>query len=839
MNARFLSLCAGILICGGTGWLRAAAAPVPHPHDPVLRSEHEAMLELVRVADATSVAARSGVWSAPTTWKDGRVPAAGAIVLIPENVVVTLKGDGGVAIRGVRVEGTLRWDTEASSSLIVDTLLVAPGGRVEMGTPQRPVAATATARLTFSGIGGLDTERDPFMMSRGLISHGAVSICGQEVTAFSALATAPKAGDQVLHLALAPVRWQKGDRLVLPAVHVGEPDEELVVLEVQGRDIKVAPLARDHVPPVAGIPVHLANLTRNVIIESRQTADVMQRGHIMFMHSDEADVRYAALLGLGRTDKSRNINEPQMDERGHFIAGTGGNARGRYALHFHRTGTTVGKAPVQVKGCSLVDSPGWGYVNHSSRVDFLDNVAYNVFGSAFVTEAGDEVGSFRRNLAIRSKGSGEGEDERRKIQDFGHEGDGFWFQGGGVAVEDNIATGQRTSGFIFFTTGLIQKGLGTARFAVANLWRPELVQQINHVDHKDPDRVNDPESVPVIAVPVLSFKRNTAYACGVGFTSRFMQPQVLRSVYEDGLVWNSDMGVHVRYTSNLDLRRLRLIADPKAKGNLAAVRGTLEGEQDIRYENLHVEGWDTGIAIPEAGHHVVDGGYYNNARSIVVPTPMQRGRRVEIVGDIKFGVFDAKRLGRRPQYDIELEARFAPLLDTGGGYRDPNVIFAPDITMLALNSDPARQLYYPEQAADRVVFTRQPENVKKMGRAEGGVPESLIDKPNQEIWQKYGLAVGGALAPADAVAMPRVNALLGTPSRYAEDLRLNAVRTRQVTGYEPVCIGTGKKTIAIAPVDLRQGWNLITQLVDQRPRSFLLYAGETVDKTNASKKGKY
>ncbi len=285
---------------------------------------------------------------------------------------------------------------------------------------------------------------------------------------------------------------------------------------------------------------------------------------------------------------------------------------------------------------------------------------------------------------MRSKGSGEDEVERRKIQDFGHEGDGFWFQGGGIKVEDNIATGQRSSGFIFFTIGLIQNGLGTARFAVANLWQAEWAKTISHVDHKDPDHIDDPDSVPVIAVPIQSFKRNTAYACGIGFTSRFLQPQAARSAYEDGLVWNCDMGVHVRYTSNFDLRRLRLVADPKSKGGYAAVRGTLEGEQDIRYENLRVEGWETGIAVPEAGHHVIDGGYYNNARSIVVPTPMQRGRRVEIVGDIKFGDFDPRRLGKNPQYDVELETRFAPLLDTGGGYRDPNVIFASDITLLGL-----------------------------------------------------------------------------------------------------------------------------------------------------------
>jgi len=233
------------------------------------------------------------------------VPVAGAVVLIPSDIIVTLQGVSDAAIRGVRVEGMLRWDPETSSSLTVDTLLVAPGGRLEMGMPQHPVAAAVTARLSISGAGPLDPAHDPFLMSRGLISHGTVTICGQEITSYAALATAPRAGEQVLHLAAAPVHWKKGDRLVLPAVHVGEADEELTVADAKGRDITLAaPVARDHVPPVENIAVHVANLTRNVVIESQNVTDVAHRGHIMFMHSDEVDVRYASLVGLGRTDKS-------------------------------------------------------------------------------------------------------------------------------------------------------------------------------------------------------------------------------------------------------------------------------------------------------------------------------------------------------------------------------------------------------------------------------------------------------------------------------------------------------------------------------------------------------
>src|SRR5262249_14835894 len=112
------------------------------------------------------------------------------------------------------------------------------------------------------------------------------------------------------------------------------------------------------------------------------------------------------------------------------IARTGLNPRGRYAVHFHRTGDTQASS---ISDSAVLASPGWGYVNHSSDVDMSDNVAFNVVGASFVTEAGDEVGSFNHNLAMHGQGSGQGIDSRQQFQDFGHQGDGFWLQGGNVS----------------------------------------------------------------------------------------------------------------------------------------------------------------------------------------------------------------------------------------------------------------------------------------------------------------------------------------------------------------------------------------------------------------------
>src|SRR4030095_12941186 len=112
------------------------------------------------------------------------------------------------------------------------------------------------------------------------------------------------------------------------------------------------------------------------------------------------------------------------------IARTGLNARGRYAVHFHRTGVEPGDAAAIITDSAVVDSPGWGIVHHSSNVDVSDNVVFNALGAAYVTEAGDEIGTFDHNIAIHSRGSGQGIESRKQVQDFGHQGDGVWLHGG-------------------------------------------------------------------------------------------------------------------------------------------------------------------------------------------------------------------------------------------------------------------------------------------------------------------------------------------------------------------------------------------------------------------------
>ena len=62
-------------------------------------------------------------------------------------------------------------------------------------------------------------------------------------------------------------------------------------------------------------------------------ADAAKRGHIMFMHNPDVDVRYVQFDHLGRTRKDIHVTNGFNDPMN-----PGTNPRGRYAMHVHRSG---------------------------------------------------------------------------------------------------------------------------------------------------------------------------------------------------------------------------------------------------------------------------------------------------------------------------------------------------------------------------------------------------------------------------------------------------------------------------------------------------------------------
>ncbi|MEL7088734.1 MAG: G8 domain-containing protein, partial [Planctomycetota bacterium] len=426
------------------------------------------MFDLVKHADATHVAINDGAWSDPGTWAGGSVPGNGARVLIQEGVHVEYDVVSDARLFTVRVDGHLDFETRSDTKMVVDTMVVDGVGRLTIGTEADPIAEDVTADIVIANNGAIDIGWDPQLLSRGIVSHGAVEIHGQEKTTHLKVSTDPMTGDTSILLDEIPEGWQIGDTLVLAGTHydgykydpaIGakrhyEPEDEvLTITAIQGNEVFFdTALQYDHDSPRADLKTSVANYTRNITVstEDPETAAVHERGHVMFMHNDDVDVRYAAFDELGRTDKSEDLDDP--------ISATA-NVPGRYPFHFHRTGVGADQEEAVAVGNAVWGSPGWGYVHHDSHAVLHDNASYNTFGAGFVSETGNETGSWTDNIAIYAKGVSWGLPKNPGNTniagtefDTAKTGDGFWFQSRMVEASGNVAASVNY-GFVYFHRG--------------------------------------------------------------------------------------------------------------------------------------------------------------------------------------------------------------------------------------------------------------------------------------------------------------------------------------------------------------------------------------------------
>jgi Ca2+-binding RTX toxin-like protein len=693
---------------------------LPHADSPTLQKEHLSLFQLVRYDRVTHYAVQNGAWSDPTTWHNGIVPVDGAHVLVPLGVEVTVDTVLAARLSSVRVDGTLSFDTTRDTELRVDTIVVFDTGTFEMGTAANPIMPNVTAKLLIIDNGPIDRVADPFAIGRGLLSHGKVFIQGAEVTSYATLAGPVTAGSQLLRLATVPMGWKAGDTLVLAGTTGGTTQNEVRrIIGIVGDLLMMdRPLDFNHVSPAPNIDVHVANVTRNAVIESESTA-LDRRGHVMFMHNVNVHIGYAGFYHLGRTNKLVPINDPVVNADWTLQPGTGTNPRARYSVHFHRAGLSRTTPPATVIGSAVVDSPGWGYVNHSSHVDMDNNVAYDVHGAAFTTEVGDEIGNFRGNLAIGTSGSGEGVESRQYIFDFGHRGDGFWFQGVGVNATGNIAAGNQGSAFIYYARALEEGGV-RKEFLTANLPDPSIAQGAATID--------------VGKMPVMGFANNVGYASGEGLSAWYLLEKGTAGLYnvlQDSLFWNNTDGVDIPYTHSTILQNLRVIYEKQGQEETPSwgVR-TNSLTRDIAFNNLTVTGYVTGILLPRRGFSVVNGGTLNNRYDILVYSGIGRNALITGFQDLP---------------------RIVMSLDMRGVVGTVEHVLLNDVVMLNFGPFVNQQLYYTQQTGDFVVFPQPSE----------GVPAEYIGLTNRELWDQFGVALGGQIAPSNVYTVEGIEGLIG------------------------------------------------------------------------------
>ncbi|MEM9219821.1 MAG: G8 domain-containing protein, partial [Cyanobacteria bacterium P01_F01_bin.150] len=736
-----------------------------------MNTHNSAALPLVDPSQVTHTVVASGNWSDPNTWKDGQVPTSGARIIVPQGTALTVDTVVPTEFKTLRIDGTLRFATDRNTELRVDTLVSSHMGKLEMGTAANPIASTVKARIVFADDGAIDRNWDPKQLSRGALLHGPVDIYGAEKTARLALAQHPRAGATTLQFNQAPVGWAVGDEMVITGTQGSTSDEIRTITAINGATVSLnQPLQLDHVAPKADLNVYVANTTRNVEFASENGA-IAHRGHIMFMHNNNVNVNYAEFTDLGRTDKSKPLDDLTFeftDTPGNnnpapinFTTeqGPSTNIRGRYAVHFHRGGTTPNSAPATINGSVVMGSPGWGFVNHSSNVNITNNVAYGVVGTAYYTEVGDEIGSIEGNIAIRSvnpsfkldDGGAIDPDLGHAQQEFGNDGDGYWLSGPLVSVKNNVSAGSSAHGFIFWTDGVVEADKGRATIKVSDIANGHLI----------PNR----DTIPVWWAPLAEVQNNEAYGSTIGFRSRYIHSQsylgeetdsafhapppqayidTLKPKFEGVTVWDSRDGLVLNYNERLSVENARLIGTGAPfvfNGGTANTGVGLDVGTEVtrgpgQLKNISIEGFNMGLVAPRHDQWTIDNLTLKNTTDILIQETSM-GPRSLAMSNITFGDLNGTAVAdqRGQRRKIVLQADFRELED------DPTWVLRPDRITLD-----GQGLFFNQQRADFIPF---PSRLAEDGSLEG-IPNGYIGKTNQQLFDEFGVAVGGAVLPADA-----------------------------------------------------------------------------------------
>ena len=539
-------------------------------------AEQMAVLDLVPDGSETTTALADGAWSAPGTWSGGAVPGETDRVLVPEGITVRFEGSELEPVATLRVDGTLI--VEPGSALVVDTWVVTHPGEVRIGSPDAPIPFDAPVRVEFRSQGVTAAASD---LGLGLLSFGAAGIHGAPRSSHHRLAELPVAGATEVALAEAPFSWSVGDRLVLPATmptELGGVDDVVTITAIEGTTVRFEPaLVGERLTPHERFTPHVANLTRSVTFTSAST-EQPARGHVQLMHRRDVDVRYAAFVDLGRSDRSRDYGAD--------------NPVQRYPLYVHGGGGgTAMERPVRVVGSVVERSLGQGFVARDTHIVYDHNVAFDLWGGAFIIESGNETGGFRSNIAIGVDGRSIDPKEAAGSQRYATPGVGYWIQSRLFHSRDNVAANVRGNGYLYFHRG-------------TELYRSP---QREHLEHRAAAlykgmREVDELTIDIDQASIQGFQDNEAYGVGGGLLvikNNPAQNHDDRSILDGFVAWNVRAGASFDYTGHYLMRDFRVFAHPLSRDRPWSSKGLSLGQSivDMTFDGAVVEGFESGLAV--------------------------------------------------------------------------------------------------------------------------------------------------------------------------------------------------------------------------------------------------
>ncbi len=685
-------------------------------------------LGLVPTTQATKTALQSGLWSSTSTW-GGVFPATGDKVFIPSGIVVTLDTQT-PSLTWLRVDGQLLVKPDVVTQLWTKLCVTSMGSLFQIGTDTSSVIGQFTYKFgTFTP----DLAADPLLMGGGLLVLGQFIGCGQPCDAWVDLTTA-EAGSTSLTCTTAPNGWLPGNKLVLAGLSAVTLQNEVVTIQsIAGPTVTLTlPLQFKHTGGIALLQ------NRKVTFMS-EIPGAASGGHVMLMNSNMTDLCHVAFIGMGRTNKTIPVTDPDGS------GGGTGNVRGRYACHNHKCGPNISGDPSNFEGLYLEGGQGWQFVNHDSRAAVKNCGSYRPISTAYVTEIGTETGSFDSCASIGElRPSVTLHSDSFNNSDWGHNEYDFWLQCGQVPVTNSRAFGFVSGGLIM---GQQFAHPDPVLFLASNLVAPP----------RNNLYVNVPPVVSPASVPQVVTKRKVG-ACVIGllpwelnsnpafdwtkspysenpdFLSGWPPVEVGWSVISDCVMEVQDSAIFNTYLSwvkifNCTLKRVG------GSPNLSLGIGHSGFSGQIIIQNTTIDGFGTGIETGTDLQNTIDGiTFLNCNRGIQVLNKRPRyGRRIEISNCI---------FTNTPRtVELRYDAPGINLYD-GEGYWEWHTSCSdqfgfPDVILLD-----GKRLYFPEEM-DNFVLPHS-----------SIVPTAYQGLTNAQLYQQTGLRIGGKIPPADCVPIP-------------------------------------------------------------------------------------
>lgn len=337
-----------------------------------------AVLDELAVEPATHRAVGDGAWQDGKSW-GAEPPKDGARVIVPAGQEIVVRSVLPVHLQSLVIEGTLRFAHDVPTAITVDTLLVAEGGTLIIGTEAQPVESEVQALVSILPFQDPDMPAEDRAFSATFTSFGTVSMHGAEKTGLLALTQIPEPGDRSLALSEEPWGWQEEDLVVIGGNFLPRAEADvLYVSGVEGSHVLLSGkedawdgVSADYTPDQDRLAFAI-NITRNVAIASRppRQGEPVYQGAVLFAGDGVANASLAnvGFYGLGQVEGSEDGL---------------GTEDTRHALEFRDgTGAAI------LEGVVLVDAPDSKVTIFRSDVAVANSVAYDTEGGAWLTEQG-------------------------------------------------------------------------------------------------------------------------------------------------------------------------------------------------------------------------------------------------------------------------------------------------------------------------------------------------------------------------------------------------------------------------------------------------------------------